>query len=588
LRSALLRLVPQPGWLALALLTGVAAVVAFAWATWALRLGLHGGLGMGVALAVTVVVLRVCGADPRQRWVATLAAALLGSALAASGAQVHDLSFDGQQYHQQAAWLMAQGWNPLWDGAAPVADSNALWINGYAKTVWVYTAMLLDGGASIEAGKSFSLIVTLVAGLLAWVLARERLGFGVAFSGVLAGVAAFSPVFACQWTTLLNDHAVGSLLLAVLAAMALVTTAPEGPGARRDLVLLGLACALIASVKASGLVFAGMGWIFALPLVAWLGGRAAVSRVCLSAVGGLAAGVVVFGFNPYVTNTLRHGHPFYPLAGEGKVDIITHNTPPGVGDRSRWVKLFGSIAAPSSSDFGKDAQQTVLSPKLPGLISGSELTPFLSKSMVHIGGMGPWFSLAMVQAALVVAWAVMRRRRPLRNNAVVVLPGVLLLASALMFPEPWWARYVPQIWLTPLAAAAALMWLARGEQDRQMRWASWSVVVVAAVNTGLVGLLYAAGNLPRELDMRTQLGSLASLSGDRPLLVDLSASPATALRLDAAGVHWRAAPPAGCQAPAQWRLIEYTVAKVCLTPQQQARHVVSSPWVQQIKAKLSG
>jgi hypothetical protein len=571
--------------LALALLWTVTAFIGSAWVGWLSGVGLHGMASLCASVSVAAGLLRLGGLS----WPAVVKALLivvgLAGVLSLLGQQLLDLSDDGPQYHQQAAMVMSQGWNPLRDWVSPVTNHDAPWINGYAKSQWVYTALLMDLGAGVEAGKSLGLLLALCAGLLSYAALRERLGWGLRSSWLVALVATLNPVVVCQWTTSLNDQALASLILMALATLVLAA-GPAEPAIRwRNALLLAAAFALLASIKASGVAYAGLLLVLAVPPLLWACGWALTVKMLAPGVAGFAAGVLLLGFNPYVTNTIQHGHPFHPLAGAAKVDIITANSPPGVTEQPRWVKLFGSLAARSSSVIGPSrGGSSLLTPKLPGSVNAAELKPFMTKSGVHLGGFGPWFSLALVLALAAAGWAVLRRRRSGWYTASIWLPPLLLLLSALAFPEPWWARYVPQLWLLPLVVAIALITLGRREQDRALRRVGAGLVVVPAFNAGVIALLFAIGNMPRQLDMRTQLESLRDLSATAPLKMDVGLAPALGMRLDAAGVRWKAA--ADCVAPAAWVPVEYTVIRACLDDSQRASFRVSSAWVQGLKARL--
>lgn len=582
--------------LATAILCGAALFITSAWAGWLLGWPLHGALSCAATAIALLGLLRWTGLPLPRAATLVLAVFVLAALAAALSIPLYDLSDDGQQYHQQAVMLLNQGWNPLWEPRSPVSTRDALWINGYAKSHWVYAALLLNLGAGIESGKSLGLLLALAAGLLCHAFLRERLGWRRTPAALMAAVAALNPVFTCQWSTLLNDQAMASLITAALCALALVaghggtaeTLARTDPARRGNAVLLLAALALLVSIKASGVAYGLMILAMSLPLLLWVHGRAAALRAGLLGATGLALGTLLLGFNPYITNTVAHGHPFYPLAGTGKVDIITHNAPPGVLDEPRAIKLLGSLAAPSSSVVGNAYEHhgaSPLAPKWPGTVRLSELKPFLTKSFVHIGGLGPWFSLALVLAIAAGLWAWRRRSRPAWRQALLLGPAALLLLSGLAFPEPWWMRYVPQLWLIPLVVAASVITAGQAEQDIALRRAGWTVVAVAGLNAVVVALLFVVGNLPRQLDMRTQLDSLAALSASQPLRVAPGGAPAIRLRLEEAGVRWNPVDsPAACAAPDRWVPIEYTVAKVCLSESQQAAHRVSSAWIQKLRA----
>lgn len=573
----------------LALLFGATTFIGAAWLGWLFGHGLNGPLAMAAALGATMAMLRAGGLSWRAAAGSTLSMLSLAALAALAAATLHELSDDGQQYHHQAVMEMSRGWNPLREWSVPADNLEAVWINGYAKSHWVYAALLHRLGAGIEAGKSFSWLIAVAAGLLVHALLTKRLGWGGRGAALVAVIATLNPVVAYQWPTLLNDQILACLMLLAFASLAWAFGAPPSIAERRrDAVLIATVFALMASVKASGVAFGGLIVLACLPLVAWGGGSAAARRLGGAAIAGLAVGVLVLGFNPYVTNTIRHGHPFHPLAGPGKIDIIRHNIPPGVQELSRPAKLVRSLAARSSSVLDPSYQgPPLLAPKIPGDVSLAELKPFLHKNFVHIGGFGPWFSLALLLSLLGAAWALTTRRRSAWRRGMLVLPPLLLLGIALAFPEPWWARYVPHLWLVPVVVAVALVSLGRDEHDARLRRVGWGVLAVSAINALGVALVFVVGTVPRQLDLRTQLESLRALSQEQPLKVDFSRAPAMALTFDEAGIRWRDIGEAGdCGAGAAWVDIEYTLVRACLDPAQRSRHRVNSPWVEARKAQL--
>ena len=85
--------------------------------------------------------------------------AAVGAAALAGAALFHDVSWDGQVYHQPAVLALAGGWNPLHDGPLSLAERpDNLWINHYPKAAWVAQAILLRLTGSLEAAKGLQLL----------------------------------------------------------------------------------------------------------------------------------------------------------------------------------------------------------------------------------------------------------------------------------------------------------------------------------------------------------------------------------------------------------------------------------------------
>lgn len=55
------------------------------------------------------------------------------------------------------------------------------------------------------------------------------------------------------------------------------------------------------------------------------------------------------GYAPYVKNTITKGHPFYPLFGKEKIDIITSNQPYDFQEKGTIEKFMTSMFAKCSN-----------------------------------------------------------------------------------------------------------------------------------------------------------------------------------------------------------------------------------------------
>jgi hypothetical protein len=575
-----------------ALLAGLLACVGWTNLSWAAGGQLSGteGLFAGAVCAVACMAFALRGRTLRHHLFAALVVAGAAAVSLVLAEAVRDFSYDGQRYHQEAVQALAAGWNPLRD--APLQGNQSLWINGYAKGPWIWSAVWLHATGSIELGKSLHLWLAISAAFLVYGTLRRLPALSPAAAGSIALLAAANPVLLCQWPTHMNDSLIGSLLL-VLASQAgrLSLMIPDADDKAMAWLTAGLGLALLPTVKASGLAYAALasmtGWVAAL-----LWRRVDLSQHLLKvAATSLVTSVLVLSWNPYVTNTVRHGHPFYPLGGEGKVDIITNNSPNELHGENRVMQWLGSIFSQSHSELGT-SEKPALRPKWPGVVSAGELAGFVSKTDMRIGGFGPWFSLGLVLAlaGAVVALFEMTRRAGWRSTefrrgvaAGATLPAGLLVLT-LAFPEPWWARYIPQMFLLPIALLAAV--LAAPLCGRLARGLAWVSLAVLTVNSLAVGSAFSVGAAVRELDMRTQLGSAASLSSPtRPLPVRLT-EPALARRLSQAGVHWR---PAADEEPcAQWVTLHHSGVGLCLPPGHEGKYIEEAPAVTSLKRLLRG
>lgn len=532
-----------PPVLALALIGFLAGLHVVGLASLAIGVSLTGWL---VAPALAIAALfAAAGAPPRQGVRITLRAIALVVAITAAalalGACFYDVSWDGQAYHQPAVLALAQGWNPLHDGPLSTdTRPDNLWINHYPKAIWIAQAILLRATGSLEATKGLQLVPLVAAALLVVALLRARgLGRGASLLAAFALVA--NPVALAQLYSFYVDGLCASLMLAMLALVWWWTRRP------RPVTMLAIAAclSLLINTKFTGLVYSGL-LAAGAAIFVWHRRRAQARPFALALAVALAVGTLGLGFDPYVTNLVRKGHPFYPVAGAGAVDFISIQLTPAVHAQSRPSRLLLGLF--SRADNQNRAPQL----KWPLSIDRAELTA-LSYADTRIGGFGPLFGAALL-LAIAIALAM---RAP---RAAWGLGG-LLLATAFANPALWWARYVPQLWWLP--AGVATLAIARLSGPWGLRLATGALAALIAIDTAVVGASAAAGQTDATRAVAAELDSLATLPG--PLLVRWNSFEADADRLQARGIAFRTSTSTRlpCRAP---RRLFGSLAEICPAP----------------------
>lgn len=211
-------------------------------------------------------------------------------------------------------------------------------------------------------------------------------------------------------------------------------------------------------------------------------------------------GICVIGYNPYVTNTVYYGHPFYPLYGGGTqtMDIMTSNSPQGFMQMNPLEKLYVATFSRSTNNF--DREEPAL--KIPFTVELGELRPFVYGADIRIGGFGPWFSGILVVAVLTLVSMCAVRAKEMMYVAGLVAS---IMLTVLINPEAWWARYVPQFWLVPIIIAAAALLDAK----RIIRYLGVALAGAVIMNIGLVSYPYILGNYYCTQDLDRQLKQIA-------------------------------------------------------------------------------
>jgi hypothetical protein len=540
---------PAAAGVAPAPLLGAVALLAFGAAVHASAVT---GFAMGRAvsaadlLAGVAAMAIVCAlGSARSTAGAVRAAALLGgcvAVLAASGLLAllrFDTSPDGQGYHQQAVIALARGWNPVLDPGAHLGFWAEEYIGQSAKGAWTVGAAVYRLCGRLEAAKLLALALPATAGLAAFSALRAA-GLARVAAAVGALLAAWTPISSVQAFTFYVDGQLASALTAFAAFAFLAVTARS----RWALVGLVAATVVLVEVKLTGVPYAVVLWIATAAATAVRDGAGRAARVALLGAATIAVAVGGLGWSPYVTNTLREGHPFHPAAGPRKLDIAATDRPAKFARMNRVERLARSVFSASAADVSDGGRL-----KAPFTIVGDEATKFHQPD-VRLGGFGPLFSGALLLSAAAAPFAARR------NAAVAGAIAAALLASALVTDEAWWARFAPQLWLVPLCLALAPL---AAPRRRGALIAAGLALAALAADDALVWVNNINRNRHVQRELRAQLARLAAAPA--PVPVRLGLNEAAAVRLDEAGVRWRAVASLPC--PERRRLVGTYTAEVC-------------------------
>ena len=436
-------------------------------------------------------------------------------------ARVFDTSYDGTTYHQVGMLALRDGWNPFtvphvvdwsnaaWPGRQWQADRLAdrgLWTDHFPKASWLLGAVVASATGSIDAAKwlkgflAAAAAVAMFRGLCASGIAR-RLALPAAV------VALLSPVVVSQINTNYVDGVLGcALLVQAGASMAWLVERR-----RSDLFAAVVALLLAANFKFTGLVYALLLMAVVLAaawLMRWRPGR----RELALWLGGATVALLLVSAQTYGHNVLAHGHPFYPV---NDPQVMRGQMDDEFLARGRIGKfLVASTQVPATEKHAGGMRWTL--PRL-----WHYRTVALGYD-VQLAGFGSLFIGSLALALVVAAAASLSfacRRRLDRGVVTLLLLTSWVVASSLVNPELWWARYVPQLWWLPLLAAA-LAWRAG------WRWLAGLTAAPALLAAVLVCLFWwqdlttVRPATERELAARARRGEIAVTDsrGNEPIL----------------------------------------------------------------------
>ena len=164
----------------------------------------------------------------------------------------------------------------------------------------------------------------------------------------------------------------------------------------------------------------------------------------------LIIGVFIIGLSVYPKNQIEKGNLFYPLYGDGKIDIMESNQPKSFKDKYPIEKFV--IANFSKSDNISKLIDRKTQYKLPFTFYKSEFKQ-LSSCDLRLGGYGIFFSGILVLSIILICLNIKSVYKKDKTIFMLTLiPIIITLLLTFTLGESWWARYFPQLYFIPLFA----------------------------------------------------------------------------------------------------------------------------------------
>jgi hypothetical protein len=421
----------------------------------------------------------------------------------------YDMSWDGLWYHQTAVYQMSHGWNPLRDPLHDFTPHLRDWLRFYAKGPWYVDLALFETTNNIEMAKAAVPMTFAITFLVAFALMID-LGLNKLNSTIISALITLNPVITCELVSYLVDGLMISFLFISVAAM---IRWYQKPGLLFILFVI-MSAVLCINSKFTGLVylcfFVAAGGIYIL-----IKERKQVWKYLIIYSAAFIIGVVIFGWNPYVTNTINRGNPFYPMLGSssypslsamGQDPIELYETPPNMRGKNRFIRfnyaIFGRPGA-NPAYPGPDAQLM-----LPFDIGWKDFSIYYFHD-VRISGFGPLFSGTLIMS-LVLLFVILFCKGT--QHLLIILFCATIIFSLLISTHTWWARYGPQLWLLPIVPITAGFFITN---NRFIHWSARILAMVLLTNALLIAAVHfswetdATQTTNRQLAMLRQSGNIA-------------------------------------------------------------------------------
>lgn len=411
-----------------------------------------------------------------------------------------DLSWDGQWYQQSAIYHLNDGWNPFTEPIREFERNNDSSIIHFPKSSWYFAASVFSTTGIFEAGKSINFILLFVAFGLVFQTLREY-GMSKLKSAVLSAIVVLNPVVWSEITTYLVD---GLLVLYLVIYIAMLFAWFKSPDLK--ILLIGV-FAIIGAVnsKFTGLVFLGVVALFFTIYTLFFQQKVIIKSLLVHTVGFLAA-LLVFGYNPYVTNFLERGHPLYPIMGTEEYPSVFETTgrdaneifetPDNMKGKPLVIRMFyANFGRPDNAPYFKEKNAELMWP-FTSKISDWKAYYFHE---TRVSGFGPYFS-AIIILSFILFLIVLIFKKESRWEAVFL--AVSLVVTLLFSKHFWWPRFAPQTWIIPLIP---LMVLFLKTENKKLNIATWVLAILLLINGGIVMVSHLSWETKSSIKLRQQL-----------------------------------------------------------------------------------
>lgn len=377
-----------------------------------------------------------------------------------------DDTFDGNAYHKSAVGALKNGWNPVYESVGdfnksinnPVKlddSSYVVWVDHYPKAHWIFGANIYKLTNNIESGRSMVWIVMVALFFMALSYFSTKFGRNKAF--LIAFLIAANPIGMTQLFSYYNDGLSGNLIFILILLLTMLIDKKFRKNSYLHYGLIIAVIVMLINLKFTGLVYAGVYCIFYYVfMIIKKDQRVNLIKFTIAGVLALIVGLLIVGLSTYPKNYIENKNPLYPLMGDGKIDIITHNQPEEFNGMNRLTKIF--IANFSQTDNVSVGHEVGPRLKVPFTFNIDELSN-LNLVDTRIGGYGVLFGgILIVSVVIILGYAVcvIRKRDWQDSTFIIFIPLVSTASFVLLLSDIWWARYFPQMYVLPIVALMIL------------------------------------------------------------------------------------------------------------------------------------
>lgn len=397
----------------------------------------------------------------------------------------YDFSWDGLWYHQASIHFLKEGWNPFYQPDFDFNGCAKTSVLHFAKGPWYISANIFSTCGNFESSKGINIIVMFAVYFLVYSTAREYQILSVK-SHLISIMVILNPVMITQLLSFLVDQLLISYLVIYIALFIKWLKDKN----RMSILLAVISAICLINTKFTGLVFfviASCGMITYLILRS----RNKIKQILIWQVSTLLLGVLVFGYNPYVTNTIHWGHPFYPIIDpaieltakeKDKNDMNEqYETPKNmVGESTIYRFFYATFSRPGNAPFNNEVNANLMLP----FDSNTKDWNVYRFHEARVSGFGPYFSGILILSFVL---GIMVSFKHKQSIIAFVIFGIGILISIFINKHFWIPRFGPQFWYIAVVPIA-LAWFFTS--SKVITRFSYVILFLILINSGIITFVH--------------------------------------------------------------------------------------------------
>ncbi len=422
-----------------------------------------------------------------------------------------DFSYDGQRYHQEAIYHLANDWNPFTQ-----MNVGNIWVDHYPKVFWINAALVYKLTHSIELGKLYNITFLIGVFLITFPLLNEVLKINYIYTLLISLLITFNPVAVIQSITFMVDSSLATLTTAIIITLWFYLVNNERLNPLKILLfLLTPLVVLYLNLKFTGLInIVFMSTILGIILIL----KKQIKQLFIYItvlIFVLIIGVFFVGYNPYVTNLISQGNIFYPVYGKdwNSSYFLENMEPIALNGKSNLYKFIISVIALPGNYHPLSYHSKIIPLKIPFTIINSSLLNHYQAVDSRLAGFGVYFQELMILSflSLIIIFISIIKQDLNRlkffhfqKTIYFLVVSLGLLLTVIINPACWWARIVPQIHLFPISIIIYNLL----SKNKILINVGKALIIISIINTVLICSVNLNYHLWLSLDVSNKLKSI--------------------------------------------------------------------------------